>query len=345
MKLAPVFRAFALQEVQQIIVHTGQHYDFELSEIFRQQFDLPKTNYQLAVQSDSNASFSGLTIVEIDKILHIEKPDLVLIYGDTNSTAAGAIAAAKNNILLAHVEAGLREFDKSIPEEINKLLSDSVSDLLFAPTQTAYNHLVKTGRKADGFLVGDTGFDLLLQSKDKIDDQANLLKKWSLRTKEYIFMTCHRAANTDKRHNLESIVEAILDIKSPIIWPLHPRTKKYLIAYNLWGKLQVDHIKLLSPIGYFETQFLLSNAASCITDSGGIIKEAYFHKVPSIIIDKQTEWKEIVEDGWTVIAGPNTQSILKAHSGLVTPDGHTNRLGDGKAGQKIADICLRRLSE
>lgn len=157
-------------------------------------------------------------------------------------------------------------------------------------------------------------------------------------------MTCHRAANTDKRHNLEAIVEAILSISSTIIWPLHPRTKKYLDTYNLWDSIQVDHIRLVEPLGYFETQFLLSNAAACLTDSGGIIKEAYFHQVPSIIIDKQTEWMEIMEDGWTSIAGPNKQKILDGYSGLRSPESHNNKLGDGKAAQKIVDICLRRLS-
>lgn len=341
MKLAPVHRAFSNHEVDQVIVHTGQHYDHNLTLVFQKQFELPAVDHQLQIQASNHAKFLGLAIIEIDTIIQQEKPDLVIIYGDTNTTAAGAIATSKNHILLAHVEAGLRENDKSIPEEINKLLSDGVSDLLFAPTNTAVRYLESIGRRDDCFNVGDTGFDLLLQSEKQIEDQKNIVDKFGVNPNDYYFMTCHRAANTDKRRNLYEIVQAVNALESNIIWPIHPRTKKALEDYNL----SLDnHIIQMEPLGYFETQALLSQAQLCITDSGGIIKEAYFHNVPSIIIDKQTEWIEIVHEGWTTITGPNKEAILEAKNNLFIPSSNLQQLGDGTAGQKIADICLTRLS-
>lgn len=343
-KLTPVYRAFKEQFVEQVVLHTGQHYDATLTDVFIRQFDLPTPDHLLQISNLSHAGFMGKTITAIDDILLLEKPSLVVVYGDTNSTAAGAIAAAKRNITLAHVEAGLREFDKSIPEEINKLLTDSVSDLLFAPTKTGFDHLASIGRRNDSYLVGDVGLDLIYQSQDKIEENMVIIEALGLKRKEYIFMTCHRAANTDDKNNLENILRAIAQIENTILFPIHPRTKKYIEKYNLNHYLR-DHIMIIEPIGFFETQCLLKHAKYCITDSGGIIKEAYFHKTPSIIIDKQTEWVEIVEDGWTQISGPNEKKIVSIADSIKEPKTHTMHLGDGTAAKKIVSICINKMME
>jgi len=342
-KLAPVYRAFKKAGVEQVIIHTGQHYDYTLSEIFIKQLQLPEPNYFLHIQSVHQAQFIGKTIVAIDPILTEENPDLVLVYGDTNSTAAGAIAASKQHILLGHVEAGLREFDLSIPEEINKRITDSVSNLLFAPTRTGYDFLCTSGRVEDSHLVGDVGLDLMIQSRRLIEDAVPTINGLNT-NEEYVFLTCHRAANTDSQENLSQIVDALNQIEIKVVFPVHPRTKKYLKQYNLENKV-ADHVLMLDPLGYFQTQNLIKNATYCITDSGGIIKEAYYHKTPSIIIDKQTEWTEIVADGWTTITGPNTKKITETLQSIACPCRHNMHHGSGDAAEKIVTICMEKISK
>lgn len=337
-KAAALSRAIGQSErLDEVIVHSGQHYDHELSGNFFEELSIPAPRYNLGIGSYTHNVFIGKFLLAFDEILEEEQPDLVIVYGDTNTTSAAAIGAAKRNIPLAHVEAGLREFDKSIPEEINKLITDSVTDLYFTPTQTGIENLSKEGVTENVYLTGDISLDLLFHNQDQLayeDIEINV-------PKDYVFMTCHRDANTI-RENLESIVNAVNGLGSTIIWTLHPRTKSALTTFGLMDKIE-RHVRLVEPMGFWETQRLVKHARYILTDSGGIIKEAYFHKTPCIVIDKQTEWLEAVNEGWTVVTGPNTEKIINASTAITIPDQHFNSLGDGRSGELIVNSILKFL--
>lgn len=327
--------ANALQDFPQIefeIVHSGQHYDEAMNGQFFEEFDLKHPAYNLNIGSARHNIFIAKFLLGFDPILEAENPDMVVVVGDTNTTVAAALASAKRNIPLSHVEAGLREWDKSIPEEINKWVTDAVTDLYFAPTNTGVKNLISEGVSKHVYMTGDITLDLLK------DDRYVLAKEELIAKNEiegdYIFMTCHRASNTDVLANLEQIVEGVNGIEMLIYWSLHPRTKAALVRNNLLESLG-KHIHLLEPISYSETQSFIKHAQRVITDSGGVIKESYFHRTPGIIIDHQTEWIETVDEGWNIIAGPNSESILKAYSQNRIPEIHTNALGDGNAGFRI----------
>lgn len=330
----------AFEELEEIMVHSGQHYDKTMSEVFFEELDLPRPKYNLEIGSVGHNVFLAEFLAKFDPVLEKENPDFVVVYGDTNTTSAAAIAAAKRNIPVGHVEAGLREFDKSIPEEINKLLTDSVSDLLFSPTQTGVDNLRAEGKTRNVFLTGDTNFDIL--SRDHKYLNISELRNELGIDKEYIFMTCHRAANTNY-DNLKSILSALSQITTPVVWPIHPRTSKVIDELEL-RELIPAHVILTEPLPYWKTQTLLKNAKATLTDSGGIIKEAYFHKVPSIIIDKQTEWIEAVEEGWATVVGPNQERIVAAIENIKIPQIHTQALGQGKAGKIIVEAIVNYLN-
>lgn len=345
-KLAPVSRAIQKNKLlQEVIVHTGQHYDTMMSEHFIKELEIPKPDYNLEVGSEQPLVQFAKILKGLQEILSSENPDLILVYGDTNSTAAGAIAAAKSNIALGHVESGLREHDKSVPEEINKLLTDAVTDLYFVPTQTGIDNLKKEGKTSQVFLTGDVGLDLIFQSTPKISAAETILDQYGLTKNEYIFMTCHRAANTASIENMTEILSAVNALGKKVFFPAHPRTSKMIQAFSLNGMLEGDHWCITGPIGFFETQALIKNAAFCLTDSGGVIKESYVHKTPSIIIDKQTEWLETINEGWNHIAGPNKSKILELVNTLSIPNIHNNSLGDGSASQQIVEIIVSFLNQ
>ncbi|MEM9548288.1 MAG: UDP-N-acetylglucosamine 2-epimerase (non-hydrolyzing) [Bacteroidota bacterium] len=332
-KAAALSRAIAKSNVlEETLVHSGQHYDTNLSMDFFEELNIPWPKYNLGIGSQSHNKMIGKFLVEFDDILEYEKPDLVIVYGDTNTTAAAAIAAAKRNIALAHVEAGLREWDKSIPEEVNKLLTDSVTDLYFSPTQTGVDNLKKVGITNNVFLTGDISLDLLFSDSRYIPENQ-LRTKYDLKG-EYVFMTCHRDANTSDPVKLESILNGASNCELPVIFPMHPRTKSAILSHRLESKIS-SNVHVIDPIGFWESQSLLKYAAIAITDSGGIIKEAYFHKVPGIIIDAQTEWVETIEEGWNRIAGPDEMKIIEFVRTRKRPEVHTNALGDGKCGERI----------
>jgi UDP-N-acetylglucosamine 2-epimerase len=279
----------------------------------------------------------GNILLKLDEIFDQEKPNLVMVYGDTNTTSAAAIAASKKNIALAHVEAGLREFNKFVPEEINKLLTDSVSDLLFSPTETGIINLRKAGLEDKSFNFGDVGVDLLVNFSSKYNSiSSELLQRYNLKSGEYCFMTCHRAANTDDPHKLKSILEVLSKINYNYLFPIHPRTKAAIQKHNLQHLVEKENINVIEPIGFWETQALIKNATFCLTDSGGVIKEAYFHRVQAIIIDTQSEWVETINEGWNQLVGPSTEEILTAIDKLKNkPSIHSNCLGDGTASIQI----------
>jgi UDP-N-acetylglucosamine 2-epimerase len=338
-KLAGLHRAISKEKsLEHIIVHSGQHYDHNMSGQFFVELNIPEPYYNIGIGSGHHNVQIAKCIVGVDEILEKEMPDLVIVYGDTNTTSAAAMAASKRNVPIAHIEAGLREFDKSIPEEVNKLITDSVTDLYFTPTETGRINLANEGKCSNVFVTGDISLDLLFDFV--INDE--FLKKYNVRTGDYYFLTCHRAANTDVVENLGQILRAIENLDKVVLWPMHPRTGKVIEAsFPNWSPANV---KIIDTCGFLETQTLIKQAAFVITDSGGIIKEAYFHKVPAVIIDKQTEWIETVDEGWNTIAGPNANKILEAVKNWRKPRRHGNCIGNGNAGKVIVKEILNYLN-
>jgi UDP-GlcNAc3NAcA epimerase len=342
-KAAALSRSFAHNNrIKETIVHSGQHYDNNLSGGFFSELDIPKPKYNLDIGSMSHNKMIGHFLIAFDDIIDDEQPDMILVYGDTNTTSAAAIAAAKRNIPLVHVEAGLREWDKSIPEEVNKLLTDSVTDLYFSPTQTGVDNLKKVGITKNVHLTGDISLDLLFSATEYMDEQV-LRDKYKL-DGPFAFMTCHRDANTSEASKLGGILSAVSQYDGQVIFPIHPRTKAAILKFGL-GSLIDNNMIIIEPLGFWETQSLLRYSSLAVTDSGGIIKEAYFHKVPGIIIDKQTEWIETINEGWNVVTGPDEIKIKKH---LINHKGgqiHTNALGDGECGARIAGHILNYLDQ
>jgi UDP-GlcNAc3NAcA epimerase len=339
---------------KEVLVHTGQHYDAELSKIFFDELGIPKPDYNLGIGSDTHAVQTGRMMIAIEDTLLAEKPDLVLVYGDTNSTLAGALAAVKLHIPVAHVEAGPRMFDKGIPEEVNRVLTDHVSSLLFAPTQTAVDNLKREGITNGVYLTGDVMLDSFLHFSGIAEKKSKILERLQLTKGRYLLATVHRARNTDNRENLKSIIEAFQSTGEKIVFPVHPRTRKMLKERNLNLNLNLipqsesqsqsqSNLLLLPPVGYLDSIMLTRNARKVLTDSGGLQKEAYFSRVPCITLDEATGWPETVEDGWNVLVGADKHKIIEA-IGRFEPRGQQRKLfGNGEAAAKIVDIMSRSI--
>ena len=260
-------------------MHTGQHYDHEMSDIFFEELDISKPDYNLGIGSGSHAEQTGKMLIEIEKVLLKEVPDFVLVYGDTNSTFAGTLAASKLQIKVAHVEAGLRSFDRSMPEEINRVLTDHISYLLFCPTQTAVDNLAKEGITQGVHLVGDVMLDALEYNMKVAQKKSRIIEELGLEKNKYLVTTVHRPGNTDSIDNMRSIIEALGDSGMPLVFPVHPRTEKFLQEYGLKEKMP-GNVRLIKPLGYLDMLMLMANARKILTDSGGIQKEAYMLGVP-----------------------------------------------------------------
>jgi UDP-N-acetylglucosamine 2-epimerase len=356
-KAAPLSKAITESEyVSEILVHTGQHYDYAMSQQFFDELGLPTPTYNLEVGSARQAVQMGHILIKLDEVLEKEKPDMVVVFGDTNSTAAAAITAAKNNIPLAHVEAGLREWNKMIPEEVNKLLTDSVTDLYFCPTKTGVDNLQKYGITKNVFLTGDIGIDLIVNGLDKIKGNKKLLfhrlnqtlitnHQSPITEGSYFFMTCHRASNTNDINNLKEILSIFDEVKEPIIFPIHPRTRATIEQNGLSHYLEKKHVHVIEPIGFWDTQTLIRNAKIVLTDSGGVVKEAYFHQVPCLIMDKQIEWIESVNEGWSYVVGANKYLILDKIKNFGTPSVFSKFLGNGTAAQQIVNHITTYLNQ
>ena len=338
-KMAPVSRELR-RYFDEVVIHTGQHYDYEMNKIFFEQLNIPEPDYYLGVGSGSHGYQTGEMLKRIEEVLMKEKPDLVLVYGDTNSTLAGALAAVKLHIKVAHVEAGLRSFDKRMPEEVNRVLTDHVSDYLFAPTETAVRNLRNEGITEGVYLTGDVMYDALLHNIEVARKNSDIIERLNLKPKGYLLATVHRAENTDSRENLESIVDAFIESNELIVFPVHPRTKKYLNGYGLIEKLEkAGNVLLIPPVGYLDMLVLEENAKKILTDSGGVQKEAYFLKVPCITLRERTEWVETVEDGWNVLVGADKFKILDAIENFEpSNETYSYRFGDGRASERIAGI-------
>ncbi|EKF86369.1 non-hydrolyzing UDP-N-acetylglucosamine 2-epimerase [Methanobacterium formicicum] len=331
----------------EVLIHTGQHYDKRLSEVFFEEMGIPQPDYNLGIGSSSHAHQTGLMMIEIEKLLSSENPDLVLLYGDTNSTLAGALSAAKLQIPIAHVEAGPRMYDKSVPEEINRVMTDHISTLLFAPTVRAMENLNKEGLFEGVYLTGDVMLDNFKYFLKKAEKGSQILDTLNLEKKDYILVTIHRARNTDVEKNLRNIVDALLIIskETDILFPLHPRTKKFLTEYELMDTLiKSPNIHLIKPVGYLDMLFITKNSKIIVTDSGGLQKEAYFAKVPCITVDTSTGWPETVQQGENKIFDNvnngfiNSDKIINAIRTFQTSNKYKNIFGDGNASTKIENI-------
>ena len=338
-KAAVVSRALRKhKDVEEILVHTGQHYDDNMSAVFFREMEIPTPKYSLGVGSGLHGWQTGRMLEEIEKVLLKEKPGWVLVFGDTNSTLAGALAAAKLHMPVAHVEAGLRSFNRRMPEEVNRVLTDHASSLLFAPTEVAVANLRKEGIDSDvTCLVGDVMYDAVLWYAARADDTA--LRALQLRAKEFILATIHRAENTDHPANLAAIIDGLNAVARdvPVVWPVHPRTRARIQAAGL-GAALVPALHLVEPLGYLQMIALEKAAGAIVTDSGGVQKEAFFFHVPCCTLRAETEWTELVAEGWNRLVAPVSaaavsQGILAT---LGTSGTDARPYGSGDAADRIA---------
>jgi UDP-GlcNAc3NAcA epimerase len=311
-KLAPFSKILRENGINEIIVHTGQHYDENMNDLFFKELEIPDPDYNLGIGSGNHEEQTGRMLIEIEKVILKENPDLVIVYGDTNSTLAGALAASKLHIKLAHVEAGLRSFNKRMPEEINRVLTDHVSDILFCPTQTAVENLKNEGITNGVYLVGDVMFDALLHFSKISDMKSNILERLNIKPKGYYLATIHRAENTDNYERLKNILTAFSKMNEIVVFPIHPRTRKMINYYGLNDLLENYNVKVIDPVGYLDMLKLEKNAKAILTDSGGVQKEAFWLKVPCITLRDETEWIETVNLGWNRLVGSDVEKILKA---------------------------------
>ncbi len=346
--------------IKDILVHTGQHYDYTMSKVFFDQFGIKEPEYHLEAGSGTHGGQTGRILQKVEDVLISENPDMVLVYGDTNSTLGGAIAASKLKLPVAHIEAGLRSFNKFMPEEINRILTDHVSTLLLCPSKTAVKHLLHEGMNnvlndgrliPDDYLfqtghtinagmnnplvinVGDVMYDVLLHSLRIAERTSQILEQLDIKGQDFYLLTLHRAENTDNPHKFEEIMNFVNEISSgrTVIFPAHPRTKK---VYKNTQWKPGDNIRIIDPVGYFDLLMLLRNASLAMTDSGGMQKESYWLKIPCITLRDETEWVETVESGWNVLY----KDYHKPHA---PSDGEENYYGDGTSAGKIIHAIIR----
>ncbi len=328
---------------REIIVHTGQHYDKELSEVFFSELSIPKPDYNLGIGSAEHGKQTGRMLEAIEKVLLSEKPDIVIVYGDTNSTLAGALAAAKQNIPVAHVEAGLRSYKKSMPEEINRVLTDHISSFLFCPTPTSVKNLKEEGITKRVHLVGDVMYDSLRDHIEVAERKSRIMRKLSLRKREFYLLTIHRAENTDIRENLQKVIQIIANLDQEVVFPIHPRTKKKLKEFKLLNRmLSLSNLILINPVSYLDMLILEKNARFVLTDSGGVQKEAYFLRTPCLTLREQTEWVETLENHHNQIVGLSVNEIVKSIGAGIKPGRIIKKakLGTIGAAGRISKIVL-----
>ncbi len=329
--------------IHEVLVHTGQHYDENMSRVFFDELDIPKPAYNLEVSGGNHGAMTGRMLEAVENVLLTEKPDWLLVYGDTNSTLAGALAAAKLHIPVAHVEAGLRSFNMRMPEEVNRILTDRVSSMLFCPTDAAVRNLAAEGIEDGVFNVGDVMYDAALFYRDRARLHSPILGSLQLKHQGFALATCHRAENTDDRDCLEAILEALVEVAKqlPVVLPLHPRTRKLIGEFGLSEHL--DRLLVTDPLPYLDMVALEQAARMILTDSGGVQKEAFFYGVPCITMREQTEWVETVDSGWNQLVGASGESIASAVSEILegrrTPV-DLSAYGSGQAAGQILTLLL-----
>ena len=335
-KCAPVSRELK-REHEEILVHTGQHYDHGMSAIFFEELAIPRPDYNLGIGSGTHGHQTGAMLGAIEDVIREEEPDVVLVYGDTNSTLAGALAAAKLHVPVAHVEAGLRSFDRRMPEEVNRVLTDHCSDLLFCPTATAVANLAAEGIWDGVHLVGDVMVDAMHYNRAIAEERSRILEDVGVRSGEYLAITVHRPSNTDDRESMAAIVGALGEAGVPTVFPVHPRTRKYLEQYGLLAEMP-ENVQVVEPLGYIDMIRLMAHAKKILTDSGGIQKEAYMLGVPCITLRENTEWVETVEAGWNVLVGAGREGIVDAIQSFSPGSRQKDIFGDGNASHRIREI-------
>jgi UDP-GlcNAc3NAcA epimerase len=342
-KAAPVSKTLRRDHTE-VLVHTGQHYDRALSDLFFEEMAIPRPDHELGVGSGSHGRQTGQMLIGIEEVLLAERPDWVLVYGDTNSTLAGALAAVKLGIPVAHVEAGLRSFNRAMPEEHNRILTDHCADLLFCPTQTAVDLLRSEGVTAGVHLVGDVMYDAALQFAEVARQRSTILAELDLTPKSYALATLHRPYNTDDPDRLREVLAALDALEMPVILPLHPRTRARLAGMDrlqtAQGKLQTTdcNLQFVNPVGYLDMLALEQSAALILTDSGGVQKEAYFFAVPCVTLRPETEWVETVATGWNRLAWGDAAVVVAAARGPWPVDPPPPVFGNGHAAEQIVRL-------
>lgn len=336
-------------QLSEVLIHTGQHFDSNMSEVFFSELAMPAPKYNLGVHGGLHGAMTGRMLESIERILVDENPDAVLVYGDTNSTLAGALAATKLHIQVAHVEAGLRSFNMRMPEEINRILTDRISTWLFTPTEVAAQHLLSEGVAANKIVpVGDVMYDVALHFGARVSTTGGILSRLRLPSSGYVLATVHRAENTDVLARLEVIVTALTAVarKLPLVWPLHPRTRGVLQRNGLLDRLTAAGVHLIEPVGYLEMVQLEKYAALVVTDSGGVQKEAYFFQIPCVTMRDETEWVELVDAGWNRLAPPDDPETVAAaiRDALGSRGRNVSPYGGGDAADKIVARLAADLS-
>ena len=337
--LSKAFKSYP--QIEEIIVHTGQHYDFNMSDVFFKQLDLPEADYNLAVGSGTHGEQTANILMRLEKLMMTVKPNVVIVYGDTNSTVAGSLAAAKLHIPIAHIEAGLRSFNKKMPEEINRIITDHVSDYLFCPTDEAVENLKKEGIHNGVYQTGDIMYDTISHFKPIAMKHSTVLEDLGLNKNNYYLATVHRAENTDDPARLQAIFEAFRQLDKVIVVPLHPRTKNKIKEFHLDHVALSPNIKLIDPLDYFDMLASAAHAAIILTDSGGLQKEACMLQVPCITLREETEWVETVESGWNKLAGASTKAIIDAVQNIQSPKSNQTLYKTGAA-QQITNILMKK---
>jgi UDP-GlcNAc3NAcA epimerase len=320
---------------EEILVHTGQHYDHELSQVFVDELGIPPPERSLGIGGGSNTSQTARMLAALEDVLAEVEPDLLLVYGDTNSTLAGGLAAAQACVPVVHVEAGMRAFDLTIPEELNRVVVDHLAQLLLASTPVALENLKREHVQGQVELVGDVMADVAALVGPAVAKRTEVLERAGVRAGEYLLVTAHRAENVDDPQRLEQLVEILLDLPAPAVFPLHPRTRARLAETGLLDRVErAPGIHITPPLGYLDFQALLRNASALVTDSGGAQKEAYLARVRCVTLREQTEWVETVEAGWNTATGLDAEAVQRALAAPL-PDEHPELYGDGRAGERV----------
>jgi UDP-GlcNAc3NAcA epimerase len=345
-KAAILLKAFrTTQQIENVLVHTGQHYDADMSRVFFEELEIPAPQHHLHVGSGSHGSQTGRMLEGLEHVFQFENPDWVLVLGDTNSTIAGALAAVKLHVPVAHVEAGLRSFNRRMPEEINRVLADHASDLLLAPTPLAVANLLQEGiGDSKVRLVGDVMYDAALYFGSRAQRKSTILEALKLSKKNYVLTTIHRPENTDSPEKLRAILLGLSSVamRLPVIFPIHPRTRKAMLG-NVDVAEATKGIRLVDPLGYLDMTVLERNARLIATDSGGIQKEAFFFSVPCVTLRTETEWQELLDMAWNRLAPPDSPDVVSSAILDVLdgePKGTPNLYGDGHASEQIAQLLI-----
>ena len=337
-KAGVVSQTLRTEGIHEILVHTGQHFDTTMSEVFFRDLEIPAPDHSLGIHCLGHGAMTGRMMEALETLVEQEAPDWLLVYGDTNSTVAGALVAAKLHIPIAHVEAGLRSYNRKMPEEINRIVTDQLSTLLFAPTQLAIDCLQQEGIVNGVHLIGDVMMDAVLAYQAKAEQTSQVMEEQQLTSEQFYLATIHRPSNTDDSQQLSSILEALATLPYPVVVPLHPRTKSRIEQFNLTEKLDQANIKAIPPANYLDMLVLEKHCRGVITDSGGLQKEAYLSQRPCFTLRSETEWKETVEAGWNQLVSP--QNLHHNIANFVRPSAWPSLYGDGQAAHKIAQLLL-----